>query len=297
MAVAFGAVADNAKSQSDHPVNQVKKQVAGSVRQDDTRQVAPRLCHPNSKTSLQVTKIINAETLLLDDGRKVKLIGLETAIPMELHRARLTRFLEKLTLGKSVQLMSRKRKTDRYGRHMAHIFVEHKDRLTWAQAEIIKHGLGLVAPEPGAYSSSASPSREAQCIAHLLRLEKEARKNKEGFWGDKIFQVRNAWDARELSKYIQTFQIIEGRIKRLSLSRGKIYINFGRKWKSDLTIVVNKATIKAMQLGPDKLARLLEQLERKKIRVRGWIEDRNGPLIRVRNRHQLEIIDDEARKF
>ena len=291
MAVALGIVADNAQSQSDQRLNQIKNQPAGSTQQADMQHLAPGHCQPNSEISTQVTEIIDPQTLRLGDGRKVKLVGLETAIPMELHGATLTRYLENLTLGKAVQLILGRRKTDRYGRHMAHLFVEQKGSLVWVQADLIKQGLGLVAPEPRAYSPGSSPSANAKCIAHLLRLEEKARKNRRGFWGNKIFQVRNAWDTRELSKYIQTFQIIEGRIKRLSLSRGKIYINFGRNWKSDLTIVVNKATIKSMQPGSDKLARLLEQLERKKIRIRGWIEDRNGPLIRVRNRHQLEILE------
>ena len=234
-------------------------------------------CQPDPGGAKQVVRIIDTETLRLGDGTLLKVSGLETADPIGMPGNTLIYYLKKLTLGKAVRSKRIHKNPDRYGRQRAQLFMGDKGGLSWVQAEIVKRGLAMVAPDVGA----------SQCTRELLGLEHQARQNKQGLWGAGIFQIRSASRSKELLKYAQTFQIIEGRIKRLSTSRGKIYINFGRNWKNDLTISLTKSAAQAMKLDPEKLG----ELKGKFIRARGWVEINKGPLIRVSNSHQLEMMD------
>jgi hypothetical protein len=64
-------------------------------------------------------------------------------------------------------------------------------------------------------------------------------------------------------------------------------VNFGRRWSEDFTVTVSKRherSFAAAGLEPKKL-------ENRRIRVRGWIEERGGPWIEAIRPEQIEIVE------
>ena len=86
---------------------------------------------------------------MLDDGTEVVLIGalppytIDTSPeveqkwpPAELSRTA----LEKLVAGKAVELAFGGRRLDRYGRQLAHVFLQVGADRVWVQGDLIRHG-------------------------------------------------------------------------------------------------------------------------------------------------------------
>ena len=70
-------------------------------------------------------------------------------------------------------------------------------------------------------------------------------------------------------------------------SGGTIYVNFGRRWSQALTVTILKRherTFAAAGMEPKKL-------ENRRVRVRGWLEERNGPRIEAAHPEQIEIAE------
>ena len=64
-------------------------------------------------------------------------------------------------------------------------------------------------------------------------------------------------------------------------------MNFGRRWSEALTVTILKRherTFAAAGMAP-------KQLENRIVRVRGWVEERNGPRIEVVRPEQIEIAE------
>jgi hypothetical protein len=68
----------------------------------------------------------------------------------------------------------------------------------------------------------------------------------------------------------------------------RIYLNFAKDWRSDFTISVEREDGAAFTAaGID-----LKDLTGRRVRVRGWLEWRNGPMIEATHAEQLEILPD-----
>jgi micrococcal nuclease len=66
---------------------------------------------------------------------------------------------------------------------------------------------------------------------------------------------------------------------------GRIYLNFADDWRSDFTISIEQDVPALAAAGID-----LKGLAGKPVRVRGWIEWRNGPMIAATHPEQLELL-------
>jgi hypothetical protein len=61
---------------------------------------------------------------------------------------------------------------------------------------------------------------------------------------------------------------------------GRIYLNFAKDWRSDFTVGVERKDVSAFTAaGID-----LKGFAGKRVRVRGWVEWRNGPMIAATHR-------------
>ena len=95
-----------------------------------------------------VVKVIDGETLALDDGSEVRLIGALSPRGPDSGSDALTwpperdamAALEALVLGKSVELGFAGRKTDRYGRQLAHVHLRDGDSRIWLQEHLLRGG-------------------------------------------------------------------------------------------------------------------------------------------------------------
>ncbi len=113
-----------------------------------------------------------------------------------------------------------------------------------------------------------------ESAAIFYPLEAEARQKKAGGW--KAFKVV---DADQADECLQRFCIIEGRVKSIAKQRESVYINFGDDWRTDFTIKL-----------PLKHDIDVDNLPGKLLRVRGWVQEYNGPLIEITNTVLIEII-------
>ena len=256
----------------------------------------------------RVAAIVDGRTLTLDTGLGVRLIGMELPAglifyssgyqPVSSSGSPLTAraFLEQVALGRRVQLFYGGRRRDRHGRALAHVFVHvgdagrrlHGDwtpangttkRRIWVQGRLVAAGLGL--------ASSFADNRA--CMTELLDLEAVARSARRGVWERRSGQpgpVIDAQSLRDLFGARHRFQIVEGTVTAVGSVRGTTYLNFGDDWRRDFTIVVRRRAQRRFG-GPGTPD--LSALEGQRVRVRGWVDLRNGPFIEVDHPEQLEL--------
>jgi hypothetical protein len=128
------------------------------------------------------------------------------------------------------------------------------------------------------------------CAGELLAAERAAREARRGLWGEAAYQVRPADKPSELLRYRTTFQLVEGTIERVAEVRGTIYLNFGRDWRRGFSVSLrrNDRQLLAEHAGNPK------GLDGRRVRVRGWIEQRGGPLIDLSRGGTIEVIGEAA---
>ena len=232
-----------------------------------------------------VARVADADTLVLDDGRSVRLAGTlapsgtdagSSAGHWPPEREALS-WLQQITAGRSVLIAKTQSPLDRYGRISAHVFLLERDgSALWLQGAMLAAGHARAYAWPG----------QAACLDALLQAESPARLDRLGLWGNAAYAVRHAYRSNELLKVRNTFQIVEGRVMRVANVKGRIYLNFGRDWHQDFTVAIGRKLVRS---EPDWAA-MLGAIEGRRVRVRGWIERRNGPMIVVGHPQDLEII-------
>ena len=125
------------------------------------------------------------------------------------------------------------------------------------------------------------------CAEALLTIERAARAEKRGLWADPNFAPIRAEDLTRLQAKKGHFALIEGKVLSVRESGATIYVNFGRRWTTDFTVIILKRqqrTFTDAGVEPKKL-------EGRRIRVRGWIEQRSGPVVMAEAPEQIELID------
>ena len=161
-------------------------------------------------------------------------------------------------------------RTNRMGHVLGHV-VREKDG-AWAQGTLV--GLGLAVVDAG--------QRNPEMAEQLYALEDEARSHKIGIW-EKDFSIH---DPISIAEHVNSFQIVEGVVKSAALKKNRTYLNFGGNWRDDFTVsiapenkrVFNKAGINPLDWNGAR------------VRVRGWVEDYNGPLIEIDHPAAIEIL-------
>jgi len=227
-----------------------------------------------------VVEVVDGDTLLLDDRTEVRLVGLQ-APKLPLDRPNFRKWpladeakaaLERLGLGKSVELRFGGRRTDRHGRTLAHLL--RADGL-WLQGEMLRQGMARV------YSFDDNRA----LVADMLALEGEARAAGRGIWAHPYYRVR-APD--ETNRDVDTFQLVEGRVLAVARVGGRLYLNYGRDWKEDFTVIAERRAVRLLESeGFD-----WRRLEGRTIRVRGWVMWQNGPAIQLTHPEQIERLED-----
>lgn len=222
-----------------------------------------------------IMRIERNGVLVMTDGRALHLEGIRLPNPLQ-DRAPLAiaerAFAELETLAKGRELDARAiyPKEDRYDRVRAQIFAPDG---SWLQLELLKKGLARVdiAPDRG------------ECYRELYAAEAEARHAVLGLWADPAYALRSS-DAATADA--GTFQIVVGRVQSTTANDGSVYLNFGRDWRRDFTVVISPDDVKTFRrMGVDPL-----NYEGKLIRVRGIVQSQNGPSIAVGNPKQIELL-------
>ena len=179
--------------------------------------------------------------------------------------------LEQLVLRREVALGIGGRERDRHGRMLAHLY-RRSDGL-WVQGEMVSRGLARV---------YTFPDNRAMATA-LYERESQARVARRGIWALHYYDVLESETA---GNALDQFALIEGTVLAADEVRGSAYLNFGSDWKRDFTAVIRAEGLRVFRSDGIDIA----TYEGRRIRVCGWVESWNGPMIEVTHPEQIEEI-------
>lgn len=126
--------------------------------------------------------------------------------------------------------------------------------------------------------------RRAQWVARRRGREARARAAKRGLWAHPAFAVRAA--DRVSFADAGTFQLVQGRVRDVAEVGGRTYLNFGPDWRTDFTVTIAEQDRKLFAEG----ALDAETLRGAQLRVRGYVEWLNGPMIAVTHPDEIERV-------
>lgn len=219
---------------------------------------------------------LNGTTFRLADGREIRLAGVVAANDMDGDReasARARAALNTLIAGKHVILHGTTHR-NRYGQTIAQVAVSGGGT-QWVQAQLVSEGVLRVAPE----------ASEIPCAGALLDLERGAREARKGVWSEPRFSIERADQIEALSAAAGRFALVEGRVHRVGETSSRTYLDFGRRYTEDFSIIIPRAARAVFAAaGID-----LKALRGKRVRVRGVLFASGGPAIEIRNPASLEI--------
>ena len=215
--------------------------------------------------------VTDARSFRLADGREVKLAGVD--VPGGRQAAMTRAALENLVLGKDLVVRAPSDGADRYGRVAAFAFVNGSE--TPVQYNLLALGQARVSAQV----------EDKACSMALLAEEKRAREGRIGLWADPGYAVRAAEDGPAIRAQRGRFSVAEGRVVSVRDSGGTIYVNFGRRWSEALTVTILKRherSFAAAGIEP-------RNLQGRAVRIRGYVDVRNGPMIEATRPQQIEI--------
>ncbi len=217
---------------------------------------AQSVCPPPAET-VTAAAIRADGTILLSDGRNILLAG--TVLGPDATGA-----LAALAEGQTLTIRPLG-KPDRWGRQSAHV--------DGVEEKLIAEGLGHAASlVPGA------------CIAPLLAAEARARDAGIGLWSRPGY-VLAAIDGEALTARRGHSVIVEGEVVSVGESRGRVYLNFARYWKSGLSLIIAENNWPMFAGGASA-----ESLVGRRLRVRGRLEHRVGPAILAGPDDRIEFV-------
>jgi len=227
-------------------------------------------CSFESQGEGRVAEILDARSFRLQDGREVRLAGIE---PVVAEKASRTSALSAIIAGRDVTLRGEDDTPDRYGRQPAFVFLVGSE--TSVQGLLLAQGEALV----------SSTVTNKDCALLLTAAEAAARQAKQGTWADPA-AIKNAESSGDILAGIGRFMLVEGKVLSVRQAGATTYLNFGRNWTRDFAVTISRRMIPAVEAA----GIVLKSLENRRIRVRGWVEARGGPRIEVLRVGQIELL-------
>jgi len=222
--------------------------------------------------SVEVTHIIDGDTVILKDGRHIRLIGINTP---EIGRngkasepgadAARKHLLSLLQGHKQILLKFDAEESDRYKRTLAHLFLPNGKNI---QANLLAEGLAIPLTIP--------PNLEY--LDCYLQHSNGAIASQRGLWD---LQQYKPLASTTLDKNIRGYHVITGRAERIGESRTSIWINLTGK----VALRIKRKDLKYFDESE------LQDLRGKIIQVRGWVYIRNKEFrINIRHRSDMMLI-------
>jgi len=232
-------------------------------------QVAPARADEACRFVTAGSATVRAATLdgiALDDGRIVRLAGIELSAAPE------------LAAGTAIVLKRLGAETDRYGRVQAHVFLtDDNGAERWFQADLVARGIARVSSRVG----------DPACAKRLLGHENSARAARLGLWAEPVYVIGKAEEPAGVLESRGRFTLVEGKVGSVRESGGTIYVNFGRRWSEDFTVTIAKRNERAFAAA----GLVPKSLNGRRVRIRGWIEERGGPWVEAARPEQIEVLN------
>lgn len=236
-------------------------------------------------TSLQeigvasVEDILDPLTIRLTDGRTVVLAGvnfpdLDYYQPGNLS-VTAVEILKDFLKGKKIILYQTKKselgRTNRMGHQIAQIV--RKEDKSWVQGTLLLLGLARVRTE----------QKNPEMAEQMLSLEQAAREEKIGLWSVNAFEIMPPEKAATGNG---NFGIVEGKVLSISIKNNKLFLHFGHNSRKDFTVGISSSGRRVFSkrgINP-------QSWTGKTIRVRGWLENLDGPYIEIDHPEAIEFV-------
>jgi micrococcal nuclease len=241
-------------------------------------QKSPNFLKNIFSSEVVVRKIIDGDTIELNNGQRVRYIGIDCPESKrktssgwvdvgDPYSKESVRMNEELVSGKKVRLEFDVQKKDKYNRLLAYCFVKVRGQDVLVQAQMLKEGL--------AYLYTAPPN--IKYIDALVAALNEAKQNRRGVWSKDLTVLSN-----EAVQFLGQRKLIEGQIKRVRKNDRVI-----RLMMEGLEIIIFK---KDLELFTREGIDPAEFYDQKKVRVFGLIKEYKGKTeIILSNPWQIEI--------
>ena len=208
--------------------------------------------------TVNVAHIYDGDTIKLTDGRKLRLIGINT--PERGHDGKKDQpfylsaknQLQEILKNNHYQLkiILGKEKHDRYKRLLAHIFTFDGKNVS---AILLKNGQG--------FSIAVTPN--IQFLTCYKNAEKEAQDHKRGIWNHSFSKTISA---SSISKSTRGFQRVTGTVQRIGESRSSFWLNLD----SNFAIRILKKDLSYFKSFHPKT------LLHRRLTARGWVYQKNN---------------------
>ncbi|MFH1158794.1 MAG: thermonuclease family protein [Pseudomonadota bacterium] len=218
-----------------------------------------------------VTEVLKSDLILLNNKR-YKLDNISTPVyEDQLAFDEMTSAL----LNRKVNVYSKTvdQTIDRYSIPLSHVV---RDDGVWIQESLISKGL--------AWATVTGTNR--QMMYALLQMEEKARVLRNGFWSNPLYVAKTPFNLKDCT---DSYQVVEGKALYVSQKRGTIFFNFSRDWTTDFTIelptrYLPRFTTSSGRFNP-------KVWFNHTIRVHGWVQEKNGPMIEVKYPEQVELVE------
>ena len=228
--------------------------------------------------TVSCTSIIDGDTIRLEDGETVRLIGID-APELSQPGGEMSRlYLAHLILGKKITLEKGYEDRDKYNRLLRFVYIDN----VCVNEEMIREGYA-----EARYLSPDDPLRE-----YYIQLEIQAEITRAGLWSDNIFQPRSQldWDGlpvinwSDADKYYNQCVIVEGTIIKTYNSGIVCFLNFHTNY-SYFTAVIFASDFPGFAVPPESFYR------GKKVQIIGIIlEYKGSPEIIVKTPDQIRVL-------
>ncbi len=208
-------------------------------------------------------RVIDGDTLDLADGRRVRLIGINTpeigrqGNTSQPYAQEARKELLRLVKGEGLRLLVGEEPTDRYGRTLGHLFDGHGVNI---EARLLGKGFGFAVAIPP----------NLQLLDCHLQYEQQARNRLQGVWREAPVRRAAQIDAAG-------FQVVRGRVDKVSWAGKYLWVDLGGPLVLRL---------------PRDLAGIegVSAWQGRELEVRGWVVDR-GAEQRGKARYMLPVPD------
>ena len=231
--------------------------------------LASCLQNRNSEAA-RVAKVTDGDTLVLTNGQRVRIIGINT---LELNaRSQASRAsaraatnaLRTLIGNRDITLLTGPEQRDRHGRRLAHVL--NKDGLN-ISGELIRRG----------YATAVAVAENTLCADHHFALESEARSKSLGIW-----ETPSEWfvDSDTLARDSRGFKLMKTTITSIRSRGGQTIIRFSNG--------INATLGKYWTAAPPDT-----DLVGARVEIRGWVGGkRTRPKLTLHHPLNMRILSD-----
>ena len=206
----------------------------------------------------QIRYVHDGDTVHLEDGRKLRLIGIDTPElkrkkqPLQPYAIEARDFLRQRVKqhASRVGLVYDRQRHDRYGRTLAHLYFENGDSV---QAALLEAGLAV------AYTTPPN----AALHACYQQAEDRAQQTPSQIWSHEKYQARSV---SRLPAESDGFRILRARVQSSRHSAKGLWLTL----EGGLVLQIKSVDLDNFEAGA------LESLPGKNIEVRGWLHPRKS---------------------